>query len=75
MIKMTPENWKQSNKRYEVLHSLYEEYKTIAGYNCQKALGKLTDGTTFTVYFTKELVPMNKDFSIPQQEPSGLAMQ
>lgn len=76
MIKMTPENWKQSNKRYEgVTFTYYEEYKTIAGYNCQKALGKLTDGTTFTVYFTKELVPMNKDFQYLNRNLPGLAMQ
>lgn len=76
MIKMTPDNWKQSNKRYEgVTFTYYEEYKTIAGYNCQKALGKLTDGTTFTVYFTKDLVPMNKDFQYLNRNLPGLAMQ
>lgn len=76
MIKMTPENWKQSNKKYEgVTFTYYEEYKTIAGYNCQKALGKLTDGTTFTVYFTKDLVPMNKDFQYLNRNLPGLAMQ
>src|SRR5690606_34158192 len=41
MIKMTPENWKASNKKYEGVTFTYEEdYKTIAGYNCQKAVGK-----------------------------------
>ncbi|MFN8290910.1 MAG: hypothetical protein U0U70_11670 [Chitinophagaceae bacterium] len=76
MIKMTPENWKQSNKKYEgVTFTYYEEYKTIAGYNCQKALGKLVDGNTFTVYFTKDLVPMNKDFQYLNKNLPGLAMQ
>jgi GLPGLI family protein len=76
MIKMTPENWKESNKKYEgVTFTYQEEYKTIAGYNCQKAIGKLTDGTTFTVYFTKELVPVNKDFQYLNKNLPGLAMQ
>src|SRR5690349_17644027 len=36
MIKMTPDNWRQSNMKYEGISFTYlEEYKTIAGYNCQ----------------------------------------
>lgn len=76
MIKMTPENWKQSNKKYEgVAFTYFEEYKTVAGYKCQKAIGKLTDGTSFTVYFTKDLVPVNKDFQYLNKNLPGLAMQ
>jgi GLPGLI family protein len=76
MIKMTPENWRQSNKKYEGVSFTYvEEYKTIAGYNCQKAIGKLADGATFSVYFTKELVPVNKDFQYLNRNLPGLAMQ
>lgn len=76
MIKMTPENWRESNKKYEGITFTYtEEYKTIAGYNCQKAVGKLSDGTTFTVYFTRELVPANKDFQYLNKKLPGLAMQ
>src|ERR1700704_538149 len=57
MITMTPQNWKESNKKYEgVNFNFVDEYKTIAGYKCQKAIGKLADGTAFTVYFTKDLV-------------------
>src|SRR5690606_2737928 len=42
MINMTPENWKESNRRYEGITFTFEdEFKTIAGYNCQKATGKL----------------------------------
>src|SRR5437868_1695615 len=38
MISMTPENWKASNKKYEGIVFNYEnEFKTIQGYNCQKA--------------------------------------
>src|SRR5688572_15082626 len=76
MISMTPENWKQSNRKYEgVTFSYLNEYKMIAGYNCQKAVGRLTDGTTFTVYFTKELMPVNKDFQYLNKNLPGLAMQ
>lgn len=76
MIKMTPANWKQSNKKYEgVTFTYFEEYKTIAGYSCQKAVGKLVDGTSFTVYFTKALLPANKEFQYLNKNLPGLAMQ
>lgn len=76
MITLTPENWKQSNRKYEGVTFTYEnEYKTIAGYNCQKAIGKLTDGNTFTVYFTRDLIPVNREFQYLNKNLPGLAMQ
>ena len=76
MIQMTPDNWKQSNKKYEGISFTYlNEFKTIAGYNCQKAIGKLSDGSTFNVYFTKELLPANKDFQYLNKNLPGLALQ
>lgn len=76
MITMTRENWKESNKKYEGITFAYvEEYKTIAGYNCQKAIGTLTVGSTFIVYFTRDLVPVNRDFQYLNKNLPGLAMQ
>ena len=76
MISMTPANWKESNKKYEgITFSYVEEFKTIAGYNTQKAIGKLVDGTTFTVYFTRDLIPVNRDFQYLNKNLPGLAMQ
>jgi GLPGLI family protein len=76
MINMTSTNWKESNKKYEGISFTYvEEFKTIAGYNCQKAIGKLADGTTFTVYFTRDLIPVNRDFEYMNKNLPGLAMQ
>jgi hypothetical protein len=77
MIKLTPENWKESNKKYDNIHFIYvNEYKTIAGYDsCQKAIATLKDGTKFTAYFTRELVTVNKDFDYINKTLPGLAMQ
>jgi GLPGLI family protein len=76
MIKLTTDNWKESNKKYDsITFTYFKEYKTIAGYNCQKAIGKLKDSTTFTVYFTKDLEPANKDFEYINKNLPGLAMQ
>jgi len=76
MITMTPANWKESNKKYEgVNFGFIDEYKTIAGYKCQKATGKLADGTTFTVFFTRDLIPQNKDFQYLNKNLPRLALQ
>lgn len=76
MISMTPENWVESNKKYEgIVFTYYEEFKTILGYKCQKAIGKLLDGSEFTVYFTKDLLPINRQFQYLNKNLPGLAMQ
>jgi len=76
MIKMTSQNWKESNKKYEgIVFKYLDEYKKIAGYNCQKAIGTLSDSTTFSVYFTKELLPSNKDFQYLTKNLPGLALE
>lgn len=76
MITMTPANWIESNKKYEgISFTYYEEFKTIAGYKCQKAIGKLQDGSEFSVFFTKDLLPVNRDFQYLNKNLPGLAMQ
>lgn len=76
MITMTADNWKESNQKYEGVSFTYlEEYKEILGYKCQKAIGKLKDGSEFTVYYTPDLVPENKDFQYANKGLPGLAME
>lgn len=76
MIKLTPANWKESNKKSEdVVFTYFDDFKTIAGYKCQKAEGRMSDSTVFTVYFTRDLLPLNKDFQYMNRNLPGLAMQ
>jgi GLPGLI family protein len=76
MIRMTPSDWKESNIKYaDVSFTYTDEYKTIAGYSCQKAVGKMSDGSVFNVYFTKDLLPVNRDFQYINRNLPGLAMQ
>lgn len=76
MIQMTADNWKESNKKYDGITFQYlDETKVIAGYSCKKAIGTLTDGSTFTVYYTTELEPSNKDFLYLNKGLPGLAME
>jgi len=76
MITMTPDNWKEANKKYEgIVFKYEEEYKTIADYKCQKAIGTMKDGTTVTVFFTKDLVANNREFEYAYKSLPGLAME
>jgi GLPGLI family protein len=76
LITMTPVDWNEANQKYDSVTFTYEnEYKSIAGYNCQRAVGKMKNGESFTVYFTKELVPENKDFQFSNRTLPGLALE
>ena len=76
LIQLNPTEWKDANKKYEgVDFVISNETKNIIGYNCKKAVGKLSDGNTFTVWFTPDLVPENNDYQTANKNLPGLAMQ
>lgn len=76
LITMTPADWIEANQKYDSVTFSYEnEYKTIAGYNCQRAIGKLKNGDTFTVYFTKDLIPESRDFQYSNKSLPGMALE
>ena len=76
MITFTPAEWKTSNKKYEnISYTIQDEFKTIAGYRCQKAVAKLDDGTTVVAYFTKDLQPVSTEFSYINKNLPGLVME
>ena len=76
LIRMTPDNWTENNKRYEgITFTNTNETKTIAGYNCIKAIAKLPDGTTFTVYYTPDIVPENKEYDYQFKNLNGLPLE
>jgi GLPGLI family protein len=76
LIRMTAENWAENNKRYEgITFTNTNETKTIAGYNCIKAVAKLPDGTNFTVYYTPDIVPENKEYDYQFKNLNGLPLE
>lgn len=76
MIQLTPANWKEANRKFENVQFTYsDDTKTILGYKTKKAIGKLADGTTFTVWYTTDLIPEHKDFQYVNRSLPGLAMQ
>ena len=76
MYSLTAENWKSKNKKYDgIVFENTTETASIAGYNCIKAIAKLSDGSSFWVYYTPDLVILNKDYDQTFKNLPGLALQ
>ncbi|RZK46336.1 MAG: hypothetical protein EOO94_02965, partial [Pedobacter sp.] len=76
LIRLTPENWNEKNRRYNGISFVNTtETKQIAGYNCIKAEAKLADGSTFIVYYTTDIVPENKDYDYQFRNLNGLPLE
>jgi len=76
LIHMKAEDWQDKNKRYEgITFTNTAETKTIAGYNCIKAIATMKDGATFSVYYTKDIVPENSDYNVQFRNLDGLPLE
>jgi len=76
LIRMTAENWKEKNRRYENISFVStNETKAIAGYKCIKATANMKDGSVFTVYYTKEIIPENAGYSAEFSNLDGLPLE
>jgi GLPGLI family protein len=76
MITLTPQDWEANNKKYEGIE--FEntgETSGISGYTCKKAIAKLKNGTTFTVYYTTDISIPNKSYDAQFKTLPGLAVQ
>jgi GLPGLI family protein len=76
MITLTPEDWNKNNKKYDgITFENTGETTDIVGFKCQKAIAKLKDGSTFTVYYTTDINVTNKDYDYQFRTLPGLAVQ
>lgn len=76
LIRMTPENWAEKNRKYQGINfNNTNETKAIAGYTCTKAEATLSDGSTFAVYYTSEIIPENKDYDYQFRNLNGLPLE
>lgn len=63
LIRMNPANWEEKNKKFiGIKYQLTGERKVINGYNCEKAIALLTDSSSFSVFFTKDIETENKSY-------------
>jgi GLPGLI family protein len=76
LIHLTPADWRQMNRANEsIAFTSTDETKTIAGYKCIKAVAKIQDGTTYSVYYTNELVVDNKEYNSKFKNLDGLPLE
>ncbi|MEP7229232.1 MAG: hypothetical protein ABI691_03210 [Ginsengibacter sp.] len=76
MITLTPQDWEKNNKKYDgITFENSGETSVIEGFNCRKAVAKLKDGSTFTVYYTTDVTLSNKNYDYQFKTLPGLAVQ
>jgi hypothetical protein len=76
LIRMTADDWKDKNRKYEgIKFANTDDTKMLAGYKCKKAVAELKDGSTFTVYFTEDIIPENNDYSSQFSNLKGLPLE
>lgn len=76
MITLTPQDWEKNNKKYEgITFENTTETSQISGFNCHKAIAKLKDGSTFTVFYTTDVTITNKDYDYQFKTLPGVAVQ
>lgn len=75
LIRLTPENWKSRNARYaDTRFTKFNDTRTIAGYTCFKATASTADGFEITAWYTKDLLPENKEYDAPFKNLEGLVL-
>jgi GLPGLI family protein len=76
LIRLTADDWKDKNKRYEgIKFTDTDETKVIAGYSTTKAIATMPDGSTFTVYYTKDIIPENREYEYQFRSLAGLPLE
>jgi GLPGLI family protein len=76
MITLSKGDWeKRVKKSTEINFDFTNDSKVIGGYNCNKATAKLNNGSMVTVYYTKDLQTINKEYSATFNNLPGLPIQ
>ena len=76
MITLSPQDWESNNKKYEgIVFENTGETSIISGFNCRKAIAKLKNGTSFTVFYTTDVNMANKAYDAQFKTLPGLAVQ
>lgn len=64
MITLNKDNWKEKNRIYPSLKfDIASTEEKFGQYSLKKATASLPGGRTYTVFFTPDLVPANKDYN------------
>lgn len=76
LVRMNPREVEEEAKKFEgMTYERLQQTKKIAGYNCHKAIGKLSNGNAFTVFYTTELQPVYNSYSPRFEKLGGIPLQ
>jgi GLPGLI family protein len=76
MITLSPQDWEANNKKYDgIIFENTNENSVISGFNCRKAIAKLKNGSSFTVFYTADVNPANKSYDAQFTTLPGLPVQ
>jgi GLPGLI family protein len=67
---------KEKNRKYEGIEfTVTNEKKTILGYGCIKVIAKLTDGSSFNVFYTPSIIPTNLQYEYQFKDLPGFVLE
>jgi GLPGLI family protein len=73
---MNAKNWADKNKKYDgMTFTKTGKTKQIVGYHCEEATAKMADGSTFTVFYTTEIVTENKNYEAQFRNLPGIPLE
>ncbi|HWK03717.1 MAG TPA: hypothetical protein VNS58_08795 [Puia sp.] len=76
LIRLNPENWTERARAYDgMVFKNTSETKDIAGYKCVKAIGVTKSGITVTVFYTRDLIPENREYDPAFKNLEGLPLE
>lgn len=76
MTKLESKAWIAQNSKYNGMTISYEnETKNILGYDCKKAVLKLQNGTSFSVYYATAITPSVKEFEFQFKDIPGFVLE
>lgn len=76
LIRMNPDNWAERNRMYDgIVYRNTNETREIAGYKCVKAVGQTRFGAIVTVYYTRDIVPENRQYDPLFRNLEGLPLE
>jgi hypothetical protein len=76
LIRLTPENWQDRERLYEgMVFNDTTETKEIAGYSCIKAVAQTKSGAIITVFYTRDIIPENREYDPYFKNLGGLPLE
>ena len=76
MVTLTKENWAARNQKFDgIVFQNTSATKVIEGYTCKQASTTLKDGSILSVYYTTDLITLNKDYNLAFKNLPGFPLE